>query len=117
MKDDIKNLVQALHDKCMTLVNPNSLYDYEVELDVDKATALIDDCIGALAASAPEPREQCGEVCSAIRTITLQDNGIILGEHGEFLGRMKYDGHSACDAFLAREGAEPAEERGPEVGR
>ena len=109
MKDDIKNLVQALHDKCMTLVNPNSLYDYEVELDVDKATALIDDYIGALSRLA-EPVEDARELAKKLGALKLlneyppqDDSGWMPGEFDIASATTEIECYVAAQVAKARE--------------
>ncbi len=57
-----QKLAHELHDKCMTLVNPNSLCDYEVELDTTMAAALIERHVAAKVATArEEERNACAE--------------------------------------------------------
>lgn len=65
----------------------------------------------ALSSARPAPAQE--QPCGGIRTVTLQDNGIIRAEDGRYLGRMEYVGSSACDALLARksEAQEQGEER------
>lgn len=60
--EDAQKLAHELHDKCMTLVNPNSLCDYEVELDTTMAAALIERYVAAQVAKArEEERKACAE--------------------------------------------------------